>query len=64
MKQLKQSFHLLYNEGCSPTLRSFDSDEQRKMFIAEFTLKHLHNTEDNWVDLVFDGEIVNKGTGL
>lgn len=51
-------FHVKYTEVCSPKVKSFTSKEKAAAFVANFFLKHqFHNTDDNWIDMVFEGSI-------
>ena len=50
-------FHLLYCDGGSTTLKSFETDIARVQWIGWFYQRHI-GKEDYSVDLVFDGDIL------
>lgn len=54
-------FHLVYTDNGSITQKSFKTNEERLMWLGQFSLEVLGN-EDSWVDVVFDGEIVKTNS--
>lgn len=53
-------FYVRYVEKCSPKTKRFNTKEEATKFVANFKLKHQnkYDEEDNWIDLVFKGEII------
>lgn len=49
-------YHVYYIEDSCSNLVSFKTLNDRREFVLEFILKHQHD-EDNWVHIIFDGEI-------
>lgn len=50
------NFHIVYTDGGSITLKSFETKKERLAWVGEFTLAHLGH-EDYSVDMTFDGQI-------
>lgn len=49
--------HVVYTDGGSITLRSFDTKEEMLTWTGKFYLAHLDNTDDYSVDLTFFGNL-------
>ncbi len=49
------NFTVLYTEHCSLKMRQFDSYEKAKLFVGEFTLLYINNTDDNCIDAILSG---------
>lgn len=54
-------YTLLYVEDCISKLKVFDSLEALERFVGVFTLRHLNNTDDNWIDATIDGRPTSFG---
>jgi hypothetical protein len=53
-------YYVLYTEDCSPKIKSFKSKPLALAFVASFKLQYQNksNEEDNWIDLIFSGDII------
>lgn len=59
MKNKDETTYVRYIEGCSPRVRSFANKEEANRFMVAFVLTHQNkNTDDNWIDMVFTGNIM------
>lgn len=56
MKAHKGLF-LVYVEGCTPKIKKFKTMKRLKAFIDIFYLTHTHNTDDNWIEFIIEGNI-------
>ena len=52
------SYYVLYTEKCSPKILRFEKKTEALKFIGNFTLKHLTNRDDNWIDSFIFGKII------
>lgn len=50
---------VFYSEGCSPKIKLFKTGKGATAFATRFLKKNKHNTDDNWVDGIIYGEIVD-----
>lgn len=51
--------YVRYVESCTPKVRYFKSKLMAAKFVANFKLKYQHqNEDDNWIDMVFKGELI------
>lgn len=53
---------LFYSEGCTPHIKEFKLKSQVTDFIKKFQKKAKDN-EDNWIDLMIKGDIVETYEG-
>lgn len=58
------NFSVLYTERCALKIKQFDSYEKVKLFVGEFTLLHLNNTDDNCIDAIFNGAPIEVGPNV
>lgn len=58
------NFHLLYTENGTIKLASFQTKDQRHLFIGAFTLANLDNPEDNQVEMAFEGEVTHTSPSI
>lgn len=54
---------LFYSEGCSPKIKRFNSEGEAEAWAGQFLLKHQDNQEDNWVDMLVRGQILERYSG-
>jgi len=51
-------YYVMYVERCSPSVKSFRTRLGATKFVDKFLKKNVHNTDDNWVDFIWKGEVV------
>jgi hypothetical protein len=51
---------LFYSDAASPKIRYFDSLEEAKAWAGQFLLQHQDNTDDNWIDMIMRGKIIQR----
>lgn len=52
-------YYVKYVEGCTPKVKGFYYKDDASKFVANFMLKYQFiNTDDNWIECVFNGEII------
>lgn len=51
-------YMLFYTEGCSPKRKAFDSYDDAVSWAGQFLLRNQNNLDDNWVDMIINGRVV------
>lgn len=54
---------VFFTKGCCPNIKGFPTKKAAKSFIAKFLRINRDNTEDNWVDCLIEGEILQTEAG-
>ena len=51
-------YYEAYVEDCQSKVKSFLQKEETTKFVANFMLKYQFNTDDNWIDIIIEGQLI------
>lgn len=64
MKYYAMKYYVMYVEGCEPKMKSFKTKLAANRFIKRFQKKHQNNLDDNWLDAMFAGVLLEAYTEI